>query len=405
MSNIEQLKFIGSRVLMKGLKLAAVVLPIRDPKLIVGADSAALLGDIIAEHSLKNVLIVTTAGIAKRGHINGLMSTLDKNGIAYVVYEDVLPDPTFSVVNRGLDLYRKEGCDGIVAFGGGSAMDTAKVIAIAAANNCAPEKLPGFFKGWKKPVPFFAVPTTAGTGSESTVASVISDDKTHEKFFVVDSRTIPLAVTLDPVLMLSVPPALTAATGMDALTHAIEAYIGTNGSSETDKKALEAVILIFENLPKVFSNGSDVVAREAMSLASYKAGQAFTKASLGYVHAISHQLGTHYGMPHGLGNAIVLPYVLKFSKVEARHKLAKLALALKLGTVDDGETVLSEKMIDAVSELNAQLDIPTKADDLKESDILSIAKKAQKEALLNYPVPRHMTIFECQKLLGELLPA
>jgi alcohol dehydrogenase len=405
MSNLEQFKFFGSKVLMQGMRLASIVVPIRDPKLMVGADSSALLGDVIAEHALKKVLIVTSAGIVKRGQLSGLISTLEKNSISSVIYNDILPDPVFSNVTQGLDLYRKEGCDSIVAFGGGSSMDAAKIMAIAAANDCAPEKLVGFFKGWKKPVPFFAVPTTAGTGSESTIASVVSDDDTHEKFFVVDSRTIPLAVTLDPVLMLSVPPALTAATGMDALTHAIEAYIGTIATSETDKKALEAVLLIFENLPKAFTDGSDLAAREGMSLASYKAGQAFTKASLGYVHAISHQLGAHYGLAHGLGNAIVLPYVLEFSKVAARHKLSKLALALNLGSHDDSEAVLAEKMVDAVSKLNTQLDIPKQAVDLKESDILTIAKKAQKEALLNYPAPRHMTILECQKLLRELMPA
>ncbi len=402
---VEQLQIMGNKVLMRAMKLAIGLMPIRDPELLVGTSAVTRLADIIAQHSLQKILIVTTAGIVKRDQAAELIRALEMQGITPVIFDGVLPDPTFEIVNEGLDLLRRENCDGIVAFGGGSAMDAAKVIAVAAANNRAPEKLVGFFKGRKRPLPLFAVPTTAGTGSEATIASVISDNATHAKSFVIDSRTVPLAAALDPRLMESIPPAMTAATGMDALTHAIEAYLSTISTSETDRYAIEAIQLIFEFLPRAYQDGSDLEAREAMSIASYKAGKAFTKASVGYVHAISHQLGAYYGIPHGLGNAVVLPHVLEFSKEAAAPRLATLAVKAGLGKSSEGEAVLAQKFVDHISRLNTQLDIPQTAAGLLEEDLPGIARGALKEALLNYPVPRHMTRLDCEQLLGGLLPA
>ncbi len=404
-AGVEQLQFIGNKVLMRAMKLAIGLMPIRDPELLVGTSAVTRLADIIAQHSLQKILIVTTAGIVKRDQAAELIRALEMQGITPVIYDGVLPDPTFEIVNEGLDLLRREDCDGIVAFGGGSAMDAAKVIAVAAANNRAPEKLVGFFKGRKRPLPLFAVPTTAGTGSEATIASVISDNATHAKSFVIDSRTVPLAAALDPRLMESIPPAMTAATGMDALTHAIEAYMSTISTAETDRYAIEAIQLIFEFLPRACEDGSDLEAREAMSIASYKAGKAFTKASVGYVHAISHQLGAYYGIPHGLGNAVVLPHVLEFSKEAAAPRLATLAVKAGLGKSSEGEAALAQKFVDHISQLNKQLDIPQTAAGLLEEDLPGIARGALKEALLNYPVPRHMTRLDCEQLLGGLLPA
>jgi alcohol dehydrogenase len=405
MSSLEQAEVFGNSILVKGLKLAAAVMPIRDPKLIVGPDASAQLADVIASHRVKKVLVVTSAGIVKRGQTDELTKALKQHGIESVIYDGVLPDPTFTVVNEGLAALRGAGCDAVVAFGGGSAMDTAKVIAIAAANKCRPERLAGYFKGIRKPLPLFAVPTTAGTGSETTIASVISDDESHAKAFIIDSRMIPLAAALDPKLMASVPPALTAATGMDALTHAIEAYISTISTPETDRDALEAIRLIFVNLPKAYKDGSKLAAREAMSIASYKAGRAFTRASVGYVHAISHQLGAFYGTPHGLGNAIVLPHVIAFSEQAARAKLARLAIELGLGTSVETEENLARKIGPQVVALNKKMGIPEVAIDLQDSDIPAIAKGARKEALMNYPAPRHMTLGECEELLRGLLAA
>jgi alcohol dehydrogenase len=405
MSNFEQAQVFGNSILVKALKLAVAIMPIRDPKLTVGPDASAQLANVIASHRVKKVLVVTSAGIVKRGQTDGLTKALKQHGIESVIYDGVQPDPTFTIVNQGLAALQGAGCDAVLAFGGGSAMDTAKVIAIAAANKCRPERLSGYFKGLRKPLPLFAVPTTAGTGSEATIASVISDDESHAKVFIIDSRTIPLAAALDPNLMTSIPPSLTAATGMDALTHAIEAYISTISTPETDRDALEAIRLIFVNLPTAYEDGSNLAAREAMSIASYKAGRAFTRASVGYVHAVSHQLGAFYGTPHGLGNAIVLPHVIAFSEQAARAKLARLAIELGLGTSVEAEEDLARKIVPHVVALNKQLGIPEAAIDLQDSDIPGIAKGARKEALMNYPAPRHMTLGECEGLLRGLLAA
>ena len=404
MSGVEQLQIVGNKILVRAMKLAASIMPIRDPELLVGVDAVSRLAEFIAGRSVKKVLVVTGAGMVRRGQTDELIAALEIKGIETAIFTGVLPDPTFAVVNEGLDMLRQEDCDAVVAFGGGSAMDAAKVIAVAAANKCRPERLAGYFKGRKKPLPLFAVPTTAGTGSEVTIASVISDDISHAKAFVIDSRTVPLAAALDPRLMQSIPPALTAATGMDALTHALEAYLSTIATPESDKDAIEAARLIFENLPTAFSDGSNLQAREAMSLAAFKAGKAFTRASVGYVHAISHQLGAHYGTAHGLGNAIVLPYVVEFYLPVAKTRLARLAVELGLGTFDEDKTDLAQKVLDGISALNEQLGIPEKAPDLREADIPGIARGALKEALLNYPVPRHLIRSDCEELLRTLLP-
>jgi len=402
---VERIQFIGNRVLMRGMKVALGVMPIRDPKLLVGTDAMAGLARTIREHGVGRVLVVTTAGIVKRNQVAGLLEALAAQRIEAVIYDGILPDPTFGIVREGLELLARESCDGIVAFGGGSAMDAAKVMAVAATNDRDPADLVGYFRGLRRPLPLFAVPTTAGTGSEATVASVISDDETHAKAFVVDSRTVPLAAALDPRLMEEIGPALTAATGMDALTHAIEAYISRNANGDTDRQAVEAIKLILEHLPRAYRDGSDLEAREAMAVASYKAGWAFTRALVGYVHAISHQLGAHYGIAHGLGNAIVLPHVLEFSRRSAQGRLASLAVATGLGRRGEGEAALARRFVAHIRGLNLELGIPECVVELQSADIPAIARGACREALVTYPVPRQMTTRQCEQLLGTLLAA
>jgi alcohol dehydrogenase class IV len=401
-SVVEHLQFTGNRLLMRGMKLALGILPLREPKLLVGTSALDDLADNIAARSLQKVLIVTTAGIVRRGQSDEFVRALELRGVTPVIYDGIQPDPTFAIVNEGLDLLKRERCDAVVAFGGGSAMDAAKVMAVAATNRRSPEKLVGILKGLRKPLPFFAVPTTAGTGSETTVASVISDDDSHAKAFVVDHRTLALAAAFDPRLMQGIGPDLTAATGMDALTHAIEAWVSTISTPETDRYALESIQLILEYLPRACDNGSDLEAREAMAIASYKAGRAFTQALVGYVHAISHQLGAYYGIPHGLGNAVVLPKVLAFSQGPAQSRLAQLAVNTGLGEAGDSEADLAQSFVDHIVELNRRLGIPETVIELRDADIPAIARGATREALLNYAVPRHMTRQDCEQLLHSL---
>lgn len=399
-----RLEVAGNRLLMKGMKVATTVMPIRDPDLYTGAGSVIKMGEAIAESGVESVLIVTAAGLMKRGQLDEVIRLFESRGVNPVIFDGVEPDPTFATVNKGLERFKEEDCDAVLAVGGGSAIDAAKVIALAAGNRCKPEKLKGYFRARRKAVPFFAAPTTAGTGSEVTVAAVISEDKSHKKAFVIDPRTLPRMAALDPNLMLTLPDWLTAATGMDALTHAIESYIGTLGNRHTDTMALEAIELIFKFLPQACEDGSNVAARDAMALASFKAGQAFTRASVGYVHAISHQLGAEYGVPHGLGNAIILPHVVEFSSVRVESKLARLAVLLALGLDSESETALAQRFVRELFEFNKRLKIPTVVEELKPEDISSLARAARTEAHINYPVPRHMSQSDCELLLRKCLP-
>jgi alcohol dehydrogenase class IV len=262
----------------------------------------------------------------------------------------------------------------------------------------------GKFKVRKKLPPLFAVPTTAGTGSETTVAAVISDPEAHEKFGVADLKLVPIIAVLDPELMLGLPPHITSATGMDAFTHAIEAYIGWFGTKYTNENAERATKIIVEDLEKVYQDGSDLERRNNMALASFYGGSAFTRAYVGYVHAIAHNMGGLYGVPHGLANAIILPHVLRFCRAEAEHKLASLARAGGIGKASDSDEELSYRFIEKIESMNRNMNIPTTIKELQQKDIPLIAERALKEGNPDYPVPRLMNRKECEALVRKLLP-
>ena len=245
------------------------------------------------------------------------------------------------------------------------------------------------------------MPTTAGTGSEVTIAAVVSDPDNHRKSAIMDPKLVPSLAALDGALMTGLPAPITAATGMDALTHAVEAYISANALPDTDAQALAATRLIMENLPKVMDNGGDVEARQKMAMASFLAALAFTRAGVGYVHAISHNLGAYYHTPHGLANAIVLPYVLDYSKPECSARLAELARASGLEGGSDAE--LADKFIAHIRALNQKFGIPEKHADLRAEDIPAIAKAALKEAHWTYAVPRYMDKRTCQEFIRGLM--
>lgn len=283
-------------------------------------------------------------------------------------------------------------------------MDSAKAIGVAVANGKHPRQLVGYFKGWNPPPPLYAVPTTAGTGSEVTVAAVISDPENGTKLVIADTRLVPRLAALDPSLMTGLPAPITAATGMDALTHAIEAYIGEWGTDFTDRMALAAVAMIYENLPVAFASGQDLAAREKMALASTYAGLAFTRANVGNVHAIAHQLGGRYHTPHGLANAIVLPAVLRFSSPAITRKLATLAARARVSDPGRPEVEQARAFLESVEAMNASLGIPVQLDALREEDIPALAKAACWEADTNYPVPRRMSRADCEGLLRQILP-
>ncbi len=393
----------GYKGLMGAMKLAAKVLPMPKPVLFTGVDSSLELCDAIAQMGTKKVLIVTDVVLVSLGILNSIQERLTKNGIQFEIYDGILPDPTYDQVEEGLSIYKATQCEAVLAVGGGSPIDAAKVIAARATNKRSIKKLSGMFRVWTAPAPLFAIPTTAGTGSEVTIAAVVSDPITHQKTPLIDPKLVPMVAALDAALMTGLPAPVTAATGMDALTHAIEAYISKNASADTDSYAIAATRLIMENLNTAVKQGSDLNARHNMALASYYAGLAFTKASLGYVHAISHNFGAKYSTPHGLGNAIVLPYVLDFSKEEINDRLADLAKVSGLKTGTENNSELAQKFIDKIRAMLKDFNIPEKLDALKEEDIPQIAKLALKEAHYNYPVPKYMDKNVCEKIIQKMV--
>ncbi len=401
----ESARASGLAALMKGAGKVTRWLPIPQPTLLVGPGASARLGRAIAGFGHARILIVTDAIVAKLGLLEPLTAALAAGGASYVVFDQITPDAPIPLIEHGIEFYRKHDCDAIVAFGGGSSMDAAKAIAIAIANpGKALRSLAGYFKGLRSPVPIYAVPTTAGTGSEVTVAAVVADPEAQSKLVILDTRVVPRIAALDPLLMTGLPPAVTAATGIDALTHAIEAFIGRWANPYTDGMALAAVRMIFDNLRTAYRDGANLEARESMSLAATYAGIAFTRANVGYVHAIAHQFGARYHTPHGLANAIVLPHVLAYSRPEITGRLAKLARAAGVGRERDRDEALAQKFLDAVDALERDLDIPLHLDALKEEDIPALAEAACHEAHTGYPVPRYMSQAQCEALIRRLLP-
>ena len=393
------------RAFQKFMRCFVVLLPFPVPALLTGPGSVKKLAENIKARGIKNVLVVTDKCLMDIKLLDGLLMSLSEKNIGYTVFDDVQPNPTIENVEAGRRIYKQNKCKAIIAFGGGSPMDCAKIIGARVRNPYLPVR---FMKGLLKvfiPIPpLFCIPTTAGTGSETTVAAVITNAATHEKFAISDLKLVPKIAILDPELMVALPPHITATTGMDALTHAVEAYIGQSGNTFTGECAEYATRLIFENLEKAYIDGSDLDVRNNMALAAFYAGVAFTRAYIGYVHAVAHNMGGLYGVPHGLANAVILPYVLTFCKKEAEQKLARLAVAGGLGCNDEPESVLAERFIEKVKTMNRNMNIPTYIEELKEVDIPLIAERALKEAHPLYPVPRIMTQAQCQALVRNLMP-
>ena len=391
------------RAYQKVLYVGTMFLDWRKPALIKGEGAVTQLPATIKEKGVKKVLIVTDKGLMSLKLLDGLFEALDKAGIGYVVFDGVQPNPTINNIEDARELYLENGCQGIIAFGGGSPMDCAKATAARVTNPKIPvKKMRGVLKLHHKLPPLFAVPTTAGTGSETTLAAVVSDPTTHEKNAINDPRLRPKYAVFDPELTLGLPPHITSTTGMDALTHAVEAYIGRSNVPSTEAYAEKATKMIFENLYNVYVNGKDIEARDKMLKASYYAGMAFTRAYVGYVHAIAHNLGGFYGIPHGLANAVILPYVLEYFGETAHKRLAKLAEIA--GVKKDGtDAEKANAFIAAVKKLNADMNIPDGFDCIKEEDIPTIVERALKEGNPLYPVPKIMDKADCEAVIRRLM--
>jgi alcohol dehydrogenase class IV len=397
------LKSFVHRLAIAISRLVQPMLPDKVPVTFVGSDAVSQLCQGIAQTGHKKVLVVTDAVLVKLGIVEKITGRLGEAGIEWCVYDGVLPDPTFDQIDEGLARLRSEKCDAVLAIGGGSAMDASKVIATLVTNDKPVLKLEGLFKVSNPMLPLFVVPTTAGTGSEATIVAVVSDTEAHTKRFFIDHKLLPSMVALDASLMTGLPQPMTAATGMDALTHAIESYISVAATDDTKRYSVAAVRMIFANLPTAYATGNDMSARSAMALASYYAGVAFTRSGVGYVHAVAHQFGAYYGTPHGLANAIVLPHILEFSKGPAEQRLAELADVI--GIEGTGTADKAARFIGAVRELSETVEIPVTLAALTNPDIAPIAKRALAEAHTSYPVPRYMSQDQCETLLNRMLAA
>ncbi|MCM1533056.1 MAG: iron-containing alcohol dehydrogenase [Corallococcus sp.] len=390
---------IGCRLYQSVLYVGMAFMPFRQPKLLEGEGAFENTADYMRSLNVFRPLVVCDKAALERKALqpffDGAQGKLD-----YFVYDGVLPNPTVQQVEEGLAVYKRNNCDGILAFGGGSAMDCAKAIGARVVRpKKSVNKMKGLLKVGKKLPPLFAVPTTAGTGSECTVAAVITDGETHDKYAINDFSLIPHYAVLDPLLTSSLLPHLTATTGMDALTHAVEAYIGRGNTRSTKRQAEEAVKLIFGNLREATFNGSNTDARMNMQKAAYLAGLAFTRAYVGYVHALAHALGGTYGIAHGYANAVLLPEVLKAYGKSAHKKLAKLAYVSGIADKNDKVSVAANKFICAIDKMNGDLSISSAFEgQIKEEDFDSLAKHAAKEANPLYPVPKLMNSNELKQI-------
>ncbi len=386
---------IYCRIYQTVLHLALPLLPYREPEI---HDSIEAVPEILKKNKVSNVLLVTDEFLATTDGFIALKKTIEEAGLTPVLYTKVQPNPTIHNVDDAKKNYIENKCQGIIAFGGGSSMDCAKAVgALIAYPKKQLKQLKGLLKVLRKIPPLIAIPTTAGTGSEVTLAAVITDSDNKYKYTMTDFTLIPHYAILDSKLTISLPKGLTSTTGMDALTHATEAYIGRSTSKETRRLAKEAVSLIFKNILTAYNEPTNLDARSNMLIASYKAGISFSKSYVGYIHAIAHSLGGQYNVPHGLANAVIMPYVLEGYGKSAWKKLKDLAVVAKVASPSDSNEVAAKKYIEAIRKLNEEMNIPTHFDCIKKEDIKLMATHAAKEANPLYPVPKLMSRKQLEK--------
>ena len=386
-------------------KIAMPFLGIKNPPTFEGEGAIKEVGPYLKERHFYRPFVLTSKNLLEGEAYKNLLDSLSESGFHPLVYTDVVPNPTFSCVLSAKEAMQKGNCDSIIALGGGSVMDTAKVVGALVSNKLSdPLKLKGLLKVHKRFPMLIAIPTTAGTGSETTIAAVIVNEKTKDKFSVNDPRLIPELAVLDPIVLRTLPPSVAASTGMDALTHAVEAYIGKARTRKTKSYSVQASRLILENLEAFYQDPKNPEAGSSMLKASYLAGSAFTRSYVGYVHALAHSLGGFYGLPHGLANAILLPVVLRRYGKAVYKPLARLCDASSLLPYSASLKAKAEAYIAHIEGMNDRMGIPKDFKGiLKEEDVPFLAAHAAKEANPLYPVPKEFSKGELSSLLKELL--
>ncbi len=377
--------------------------PVPTPKCIIGPQSVQEIPDQLRSYKGKCPLVVTDNVLLELGLISPVLKSLDSNGITYHLFSEIEPDPDFETVRAGVERYQQKECDSLILIGGGSVIDCGKAIAASVATKKDISRLVGLLRVLRIVPPMIAIPTTAGTGSECTVAALITDSQQGIKHAVGDPFLVPKCAILDSTLMTGLPPHITAHTGIDALTHAIESYLSSYARRFSRDQSIQAIKAIFSTLPIAYENGQDLEAREVMALASYQAGLAFTRTYVGYVHAIAHQLGAIYHVPHGLANAIVLPKILAYCRPKIDRKLAELARAVDISDSPDNAQAATAFM-EKLNGLLEKLDIPKTVAAMKSSDIDKIAQRALDEAFGQYPVPVQLNHTQIREILLSLLP-
>lgn len=421
-------------------RAAASVIGIPEPRVVSGEGSVAQMGAVVTELGAKKPLIVTDKMLVKLGMVQPCIDSLVAAGLSFAVYDEVVPNPHTGLCEAAHAAYVSEGCDAIIAFGGGSPMDCAKVVGAMVANpKPSVRDYQGMFQvtnmGLKTMPPFVAVPTTAGTGSETTIAAIITVASERAKITIADQGLVPRVAVLDPVILAGLPKGVTAATGMDALTHAVESFLGGWTTEFTERHSLLAVEKIFAFLLRSYHAGGDMEARGAMLQASFEAGLAFTRANVGYVHAIAHQFGGLFHTPHGVANAMVLPWILDFyvadeaaagDELTCTARFVEIARAAGLAShyaeLDEAaQRALAARLVREVRAMNAEMELPQTVPEMTCADVPVVATRALKEAHgelhggfgqspikhaldLGYPVPKHLTQAGCEAIVAQFLP-
>jgi len=382
-------KMIYARTFQTIMRGASYFLDFGRPETVTTNNVGDSLLDILDYHHVDTILFITDPGITKIGLAEPALSLLYAHGKKVVVFDETVANPTIANIETARGRYIDNGCQALIGFGGGSAIDCAKGVAARLAQpKKSITKLRGLLKVWRRKTLLIAVPTTAGTGSEATLAAVVTDGSTHEKYAINDPHLIPDYAILDHNLTLKLPPSLTASTGMDAMTHAVEAFIGNANTNGTKKAALRAVTLIHHFLFKAYCEPANQEARKYMQEAALEAGVAFTRAYVGHVHAIAHQLGGYYGVPHGLANAIILPIVLRRIGKRAYGRLSLLSDHVGLTRATATEAQKAEAFVAFIEQLNAKMSLKNTFGHLiKDEDISVLAERAYKESYPLYPVP------------------
>lgn len=396
------MKKIYCRCFQQVFHIAIPFLPYRKPRILNSVDE---LPSLLHRKKIDSVMLVTDKSIRGFGLTSHLERILKEANISCTVYDDTVANPTTANVEEARQLYLDNGCQALIGFGGGSSIDCAKAVGARIARpRRTLEQMGGILKVGRR-LPFLAaIPTTAGTGSETTLAAVITDSETRHKYPINDFPLIPHYAVLDPEVTRSLPPSLTASTGMDALTHAVEAYIGKSTTFGTRKDSIKAVKIIFKYIRRAYKDGNDMKARRKMLYAAYLAGSAFTKSYVGYVHAVAHSLGGKYNTPHGLANAVLLPHVLEEYGKTAEAKLNRLAIAVGLSDKDKAPFEGAAAFIEAIKQMKLDLNIPDVLPEIKEEDIPELAKYADKEGNPLYPVPKLMNARELEEFYYCVMP-